>query len=147
MKKISIYFICVLSIFCFASCDFNAPLRNKMLNYYSQDDKYLELEGTIVSTIIREDYNELFLEVELKREHSKFPCNADTGYNEFVLVFWSEQKYDLNVGDNIIFTSAPMYFYNGHYLPIVHIEKDEKEYLSFEVGKQNYLKWIEETFK
>ena len=40
-----------------------------------------------------------------------------------------------------------MYFYNGHYLPIVHIEKDEKEYLSFEVGKQNYLKWIEETFK
>ena len=48
-----------------------------------------------------------------------------------------EQK--LQIGDEIIFTSAPEIFYNGHALPIVHLEVNGEVLLPFEEGYENLM--------
>jgi hypothetical protein len=146
MKKTVILMNCVLACLLLVSCDFNAPLRNKMINYYSQDSNYSDLTGVIRSIKPVKGTDELFLEIDLLSENPDFSCNLETGYYEFVLVNRSAKDYDLKVNDTIVFTSAPMYFYNGHILPIIRIERNDSELLSFDAGKESYLNWIKSTF-
>ena len=146
MKRITALFLCILGVLLLSGCHFNAPLRNKMLEYYSQDDHYVELNGTIKSITYHQEMDELLIEVALTNGTSSFPYNMETGFAEFVIVDWSTQKYEFKTNDFITFQSAPKYFYNGHRLPIVYVEKGGKEYLPFYAGKENYIKWINKTF-
>lgn len=146
MKKIIALIICVISFFSLLSCDWNGPLRNKMLDYYVQDENYSELIGEIRGFKYNEKYDCLFIEVELLTENEDFRYNAITGYYEFELINWSTYKFDLEINDKITFTSAPMQFYEGQDLPIVRIERESVEYLSFTKGKEDYIRYITETF-
>lgn len=138
-KALSIILAFVFILLAFCSCDFNAPLRKKMLEYYSDDGNYVELQGVVISP--ENDYG--YMEIDILTESHGFPLNAETGYGEFE----SGLVYNLNPGDEITFISAPMYFYNGHVLPIMALEKDDVVILAFEDGKSSYLAWIEESFK
>lgn len=139
MKKIMTVLLVICLMF-LASCDFNAPLRNKMIKYYSNDENYVKLEGILVE--ITEHKN---LRIQITTEEHEFAMyEGETVYftvhnNEYLL-------QSLFVGDELVFISAPMIFYNGQEEPIIALEKGGKTYLSFEDGKASYLKWIEETF-
>lgn len=147
MKKILISIASLLSILFLFGCDFNAPLRNQMLAYYGNDDNYAETVGTVKSTRYKADTDELFIEMKLNENGVYEQCiNAHTGFVEFVLVNFSNYEIDLNVGDTASISSAPMYFYNDHIMPIVALSEGDTEYISFEEGKNAYLFWIEETF-
>lgn len=130
-------FIIILS---FASCDFNGPLRKKMLTYYSDDMNYKTMEGIIKSI----DGKELTLSI--LTENHDFSVNTAGDLQDVILIENGSQHYDLKVGDTIVFTSAPMYFYNGHKIPIVSLQKGDTIYLTFEEGKRLYLEWIQKTF-
>ena len=147
MKKILVLSFCLFCIFYHISCDFNAPLRNKMLNYYSNEENYVELQGEIKAIEYKSELDELFLEIDLIGDKHNFPLNEETSYGEFVLVYWSSYEFSLQENDIITFVSAPMYFYNGHNLPVVRLEKEEEEHLAFSEGHISYLEWIKETFK
>lgn len=140
-KSVSILTLIALLISCMflSSCDFNAPLRNKMLDYYSNNDNYVELQGIVVSP--ENSYGRM--EIDILTESHGFPLNAQTGYAEFEV----SAIYELAPGDKITFVSAPMHFYNGHILPIMALEKDGVVLFNFEDGKESYLNWIEENFK
>ena len=146
MKKLSLFLVAILSIFFLASCNFNEPLRNNMLDYYNKDNVYSELTGEIKSIKYKEGIDELFIEIELAEIKNDFSVNAVTGYGEFTIVNWSKYNFALEANDTIIFTSAPMYFYNGHILPIVALSKNEEIYISFNEGVSTYINWIQETF-
>lgn len=146
MKKIIILLCHLICILCLVSCDFDAPLRNKMLSYYSQEENYFQLTGEIKSIEYKDEIDELFLEIDLLGDKHQFPVNAETGYGEFAFVNWSNYDFSLQEDDVIVFSSASMYFYNGHILPIVHFEKNGYEYLSLTDGVENYIEWIQETF-
>lgn len=146
MKKIGLLSILLVNIFLLSSCDFNAPLRNKMVDYYSENENYIELYGVVVSINIIESTKENILEIDILTENHNFPINAETGYGEFVIVNYDQYDFDLEASDEIIFKSASMYFYNGHYLPIISLEKNGEILLTFSEGKENYLKWIKKTF-
>ena len=147
MKRIIMLLSSFICIFALASCNFNAPLRNKMLDYYSQEENYLQLNGRIMSLQYNEGNDELFLEIELNGDNHSFPTNAETGYGEFALVSWSMYDFSLQENDVVAFSSAPMYFYNGHVLPIVQLEKNGQEYLSLTAGINRYTEWIKNKFK
>ncbi len=148
MKKALILFVSLLCILSLVSCELlsNEPLRKEMLEYYNEDDNYEELIGEIKSTEYKDDIDELFLEIDLKTDNHDFSVNATTGYGEFTLVNQSNYRFDLELNDVITFSSATMHFYNGHVLPIISIEKNGEQLLSFSDGKENYINWIKETF-
>lgn len=145
MRKTTVLLVCILVVIFCNACDINAPLRNKMVAYYSQDKNYFELSGTVKSVEYREDIDELFIEMDILTDEHHFPLNGD-GYGEFTVVNWSKLSFHLEINDTIALTSAPDYFYNGHILPIVSVKKGDDEYLSFAKGKANYLSWIHTSF-
>ena len=113
------------------SCDFNAPLRKKMIKYH--------LDGVVISI------NDIILEIDILTPNHVFPINTN-GYQRFIAINADSYIVDLSEGDEISFTSAPMHFYNGHYLPIISIKKGDTVYMTFEEGKKLYLEFINTVF-
>ena len=127
-----------------------AILENlNMFDYYSQNENYSELVGKIRGLQYYEKNDTLIIEVEVESSSKNDECLYKTpiGYVEFKLVYWSTYGFNLEINDTITFTSAPMNFYYLYTLPIVRIEKDGIEYLSFNEGKDIWLRWIEEENK
>ncbi len=122
MKKRLVLFIFMILV---SSCriDFNGPLRRKMLNYYSNDNNYVKLIG-VVKSIGDYQYEKIKFEIELQ-EKDKYPMydHNTEGYHLFAVYSLSELSIDLKYDDEINFTTSLFYFYNGHRLPIVAIEK------------------------
>lgn len=147
MKKMISIVIVVSYAFLLSSCDFNGPLRNKMLDYYNKDDNYIELEGLVKNIEHHKDWDELVVQIEILTEEHQIPYINETNICEFVIVNWSKYSFKLEVDDCVVFVSAPYYFYNGHILPIVSLQQGECDCLSFEDGKGNYIDWIKDTFK
>ena len=144
MKKI-ILSLLLINLILITSCDFiapNGPLRNKMLDYYSVDENYIEVTGIIISI----DADRNLLGIDILSEDASIWRREETGCVEFFLVDYSEQNYNLNINDKIIFTTSVMYFYNGHDLPIISLEKDGEVLLSFDEGKEMYLDYIKDRF-
>lgn len=145
MKKYLLLFI-TLILFILSSCDMNAPLRNKMIDYYSDNEVYSELYGRITSMEYSESAKEIVIEIDILTQNHSFPLDPQTGWCEFSIRTTSEGSLNIHIGDEIEFTSAPMYFYNGHRLPILSLKKGDETILEFEEGKERYILWIVETF-
>ena len=145
MKKL-ISFLLIFVMLFLSSCDvFGEKKRRRMVEYFSNDEYYAELSGTVAS--IRESpYSEelvLYINnLQVLTEIHDFPDYEDTYEEKFCLVYYKEISFDINVGDEIVFTSAHMHFYNGHCLPIVELKRGEDVLLTFEDGKAAYLDWI-----
>lgn len=135
----SLLMLLSVSFIVITACDYNAPLRNKMLDYYSENSNYQNLRGVVVG--IEDD----ILEIDISTENNEFSVNINE-YQKFRGINYKDWICNIKEGDEVSFVTAPMYFYNGHILPIVSIEKEGQVYLSFDKGKEDYLQWIEETF-
>jgi len=144
MKKTTLLLLVFISMLTLYSCDYNAPLRRKMIGYYTQDDVYVHLSGTVVSIEEQDDWTLVI--IDILTENHGFSLNTATGYGEFVIISGNTLVVSLCVGDVIEFTSAPFYFYSGHRWPIVALRRNGEELLSFEQGRIDYLRWIRETF-
>jgi len=138
MITLSVAFLC--------ACDFNAPLRKKMVDYYSKRENYSRLKGNVVSVKVKDDVQEISIEIDILTPEHDFPLNPKTNYCEFVIVNYAEEEKSISVGDEIEFSSAPMHFYNGHDLPVVSLEVGDVEIMTFDEGQARYLSWIEQTF-
>lgn len=134
-------------VFIALSCNPNAPLRNKMLDYYSDNEVYSDLCGKVISKNFNENTKEIIIEVDIKNQDHSFPLNTQTGLCEFVIVNSLDENIGIHPGDEIEFTTASMYFYNGHLLPIIALKKGDETIIEFEDGKASYISWINETFK
>lgn len=136
----------VISVLLMCACNFNGPLKSKMVEYYSNTENYSALNGTVSSVKIIEDSREILIEIDILTPEHEFPLNAATNLCEFVIVNYAEEEKSISVGDEIEFVSAPMYFYNGHHLPVVSLRVGETEIMTFEEGQSRYLSWINQTF-
>ncbi len=148
MRKMILAFICIIISYTLVACDFmNKPLRTKMINYYNDDSNYVALSGVIINIRYLEKSQDTILRIKILTEENAFPCDTETSETDFIVIDWSEKICNLNVNDTIDFVSAPSYFYEGHKLPIISIEKDGETLLSFGEGKEIYLNWINTTFE
>lgn len=145
MRKFLLLVIFLFFVFVLMCCDYNKPLREEMLSYYEQDANYEVMNGKIKSLYYIEEQDELFLQIDVLSDN-QVSYNQSKSYCDFVLVNWSYYEIELKVDDEIMFTSASTYFYNGHVLPIIHIELNQVQLLSFAEGKENYIDWIKKKF-
>ena len=137
MCKFRVFISCIF-IFFLSACDYNAPLRNHMIEYYSQDSNYVDLVGKVINI-----ENEAKCEIVIiSGDCEYFKLNVNGYYFSFC-----GSAQGVEEGDIISFTTAPMLFYNGDKYRIVYLEKDGEIVYTFEEGKRNLLIWIEETFK
>ena len=112
--------------------------HSEMIDYYSNNDNYTYLSGEVVK--LKED----IIYVNIITDNSDFRMYA-SGYLDFQIYTKNNLQEVIFVGDNVIFVSAPEYFYDSYILPIVYLEKEETVYLTFEEGKNNLLNWIDEN--
>jgi hypothetical protein len=117
-----------------------------MYNYYIDDANYTEINGIIEEIDYRENFKTLFITVNYDKQKYYYfrnyhGCFKIIDKNEKILaenLFYTE----INIGDEILFTSAHHQFGDGYEFPIVSISANEKIYLDFEIGKANLLKYI-----
>ena len=146
MKKlISVLCCCIFAIFLISCACSDRILGNSMIEYYSDDSNYVQVEGTIMSVYQFPNTQECMYYIKINTEGHNFQMRND-GTVPFEIYSDLEVDLELQEGDEIVFISAPMFFYNGHHLPIVSLEKDNISYLSFEKGKADYLDWITSAF-
>ncbi len=142
MKRhiISCFAILICLIISLSSCDFSKPLRTKMQSYYSDDTNFVTLEGIVASK--SDDGRKLGIKITTENHEIMRPISDDI--YEFYIFFENEEAWvEIELNDTVTFTTAPMYFYNGHILPIVFLAKDGEVYLELEDGKAQLLTWVE----
>ena len=136
MKKFTIIFI--LLIVFLSGCNIsNQNLAKKMIEKYSDNQNYVTLTGEVIE--INEN------NVVIKCEELNDYINYEDELCDYYI--YSDQFIELQVGEEIQFTTVPFHFYNGHKLPIVELKIDENTLLSFEDGKENLIDWVNTNFK
>ena len=117
---------------------YNPSLSPRMVEYYSNNQNYVELEGEIVE-ICPIDTIYLFVSVEYGFEQAFI----DGSYNKCPFQLFSPKNIIdfLAVGDVIKIISATRCFYDGHVSSIVSLELNGEVLLTFEEGKAGLLEW------
>ncbi len=118
--------------------------RNRMLEYYSDDSNYVELTGVVLEKVKNGNRLTNILSIRvISSDDDFYMYGSDTGY----FCVYSQKLLDsINVDDNIIFESAPRIFYDGQEYPILSLNKDGQELLSFAEGKNTFIEWIKNDF-
>lgn len=136
MKKFAIL-ISLLVVF-LTGCNLSTQkLTKKMIEKYSEDQNYVTLTGEVIEI----NENNIVIKCE---ELNDFISYEDELCDYYI---YSDEFVELEVGDEIKFTTVPFHFYNGHKLPIVELRIDENTLLSFEEGKENLIDWVNTNFK
>lgn len=137
MKKFTILVIFLLVTFLFGCNTSNQKLAKKMIEKYSDNQNYVTLTGEVIEF----NENNVIIKCEELNDYLSYEDELCDYY------IYSDQFIELQVGEEIQFTTVPFHFYNGHKLPIVELKIDENTLLSFEEGKENLLDWVNINFK
>lgn len=137
MKKFTILVIFLLVTFLFGCNISNQKLAKKMIEKYSDNQNYVTLTGEVIEF----NENNVIIKCEELNDYLSYEDELCDYY------IYSDQFVELQVGEEIQFTTVPFHFYNGHKLPIVELKIDENTLLSFEEGKENLLDWVNINFK
>ena len=136
MKKFAIL-ITLLVVF-LSGCNIsNQKLAKKMIEKYSDNQNYVTLTGEIIEI----NENNVIIKCEELNDYISYEdelCDYHICSDQFV---------ELQVGEEIQFTTVPFHFYDGHKLPIVELKIDENTALPFEEGKENLIAWVNTNFK
>ena len=136
MKKI-VFLVAFLLITLLFGCNLsNQKLAEKMIEKYSDNQNYVTLVGEII------DFNEN--NVVIKCVELTDYISYEDEFCDFYI--YSDNVVELQVGEQIKFTTVPFHFYNGHKLPIVELKTDENILLSFEDGKENLIDWVNANY-
>lgn len=137
MKKFTILVIFLLVTFLIGCNISNQKLAKKMIEKYSDNQNYVTLTGEVIEF----NENNVIIKCEELNDYISYEDELCDYY------IYSDQFVELQVGEEIQFTTVPFHFYNGHKLPIVELKIDENTLLSFEEGKENLLDWVNINFK
>lgn len=143
-KRILISLFTLIFALLLSACDFNGPLRNKMVEFFSDDNNYETLTGVVVE----KSYSEMYsteLVIKLTSKSQKLPLYTSDSDALFNFHYLGDSK-DIQLNDVLTITTSLWSFYNGDSCPIVALEKDGAVLLEFEQGKADYLEWIVTTF-
>lgn len=136
MKKFAI--LITLLVMFLSGCNIsNQKLAKKMIEKYSDNQNYVTLLGEVIEI----NDNNAIIKCEELNDYISYEDELCDYY------IYSNQFVELQVGEEIQFTTVPFHFYNGHKLPIVELKIDENTLLSFEEGKENLIDWVNTNFK
>lgn len=106
--------------------------------YYSDRNNFITEEAIVDNIIYNEEYNYIVLwlsEIDPAYQSPNFKIRSEN-VTEVIANGIFEK---INIGDEITFTSAPRYFGDGYFMPIVGLSIGEVEILNTETGYQNLM--------
>ncbi len=139
MKKIymkSLVIIFLMNVLILCSC-YAAEKRK----YYSDKDNYVSTTGTVIHIKYNENKTILHLGFDEMSYHFSDNAFKITGDNLSIV---QENGIDekLEMGAQIEFITAPMYFGDGYIMPIVGITIDGETLLEFDEGYENLMETL-----
>ena len=147
MRRFATSLLClILILLSVLSCDFNSSLRTRMVEYYSNNDNYIEIQGVVHNVRYIEEIKQLRLDVKVLTKTEEFYVNTETGLVTFNIVENETTDFLIDVNDEVVFYTAPWIFYNGHINPIISLRCNDAMLIDFEEGKAKYLSWINDEF-
>lgn len=106
--------------------------------YYSDRNNYITEEATVENIIYNEERNHVVLwlsDIDPQYQAKEFIFKGENAATVLENGILSKVK----IGDTITFTSAPRFFGDGYFMPIVELYIGEEAILEFEIGYQNLL--------
>lgn len=106
--------------------------------YYSDINNYITDEATVDNIIYNEDDHYIILwlsEIDPSYQSSEFIIRGES----VSLVIENDILRIIKKGDKITFTSAPGFFGDGYYMPIIGLSIGDIEILEIEIGYQNLM--------
>lgn len=113
--------------------------RMKEKKYYMDKNNYITEEAIVDNIIYNEEQEYIVFwlsEIDDSYQSSDFIIEGAS----VPIIIENGVLDKIHIGDKIKYTSAPAYFGNGYFMPIVEINFADEELLSFEVGYKNLLK-------
>lgn len=132
-KPIFILFILVIMI------SLTGCYAIKEKNYYSDKSNFITGSAEVKNIIYDEESNNVYFWLDKIDEAYQDSTFKVEGKN--VDILFEKNIFEIiEIGDEIIFTSAPRYFGDGYCMPIVAITYKHEEIISFEEGYKNFMK-------
>lgn len=139
-RKVMYLYIAIIVSVAFltlVSCD-----TKEMIEYYAEKSNYVSITGTVSYVKLSEDSSALYLAFDDMSRQLSDNCFKVIG-NNLIILQDSLGEVKIQLGDKLEFITAPRYFGDGYVMPIVSIQKDGVELLSFEDGVNNLLAWLD----
>ncbi len=125
----------IIALLC--SCD--SP---QYVEYYSQKENYINVNGTVSSLKYNEDRSVLYVNFSELSPILDDTCFKIVGKNLKTAQANGIDK--LEIGEQIAFITAPKYFGDGYVMPIVAVSVNGDDLLKFEEGYENLIDWLSE---
>ncbi len=138
-----IVLIIIASLFMLSSCtSISLELKNQMIEYYSCDDNYVDVKGTILDVTIFPEGDVL---ISIDQSEREALTDSYTLPKKSVQVLLNN-GFEFEASDKTyVFTTSFAYWYNGFDYPIISIKEYGSDiiYLDYQSGKENYLSDLE----
>lgn len=113
------------------------------IDYYSNKENYIVVTGEVSRIRFDESSSRVYL--NFSKLNTTLSASSFQIAGKNALIVMERGILDrIKKGDTIEFITAPRYFGNGYFMPIVSITVGDEELLSFEEGYENYLEWLKQ---
>ena len=136
MKQAIKILLCLVAGVTAAALLLNGGLKLREKAYYMDESNYITEEAIVDNVIYRSDSIIFWLsEIDDAYSDSNFIIKGENA--EVLLQNGIAEK--IEIGDKILFTSAPRYFGDGYFMHIVSLSAGEECLLPFEDGYRNLI--------
>ena len=111
----------------------------KQLDYYSNEENYIEVTGVITHVEFDDESETLYLGFTSLSQKLDDDCFKVVGDAYSIVVNYDEH---IQVGKTATFVTAPKYFGDGYVMPIVSLSIDNQHILEYEIGFPSLLNWL-----
>lgn len=135
-NKILLFLMICLLVLGSTSC---AYTKKRKINYYSNEQNYIEITGTIEHVVFDDERKSLCLEFSNLSQKTDDVCFKVVGDSYAIVV---DCKEYIQIGKTATFVTAPKYFGDGYVMPIVSLTIDGHDILKYGDGFPNLLDWL-----
>ena len=137
MKNSYVGFWCAVVVL-FSAIYISGCYSAREKSYYADMTNFITEEATVDNIIYDEKHNYIVLwlsGIDPSYQSSAFIIR----HENVTVVMENEFLNKIRVGDTITYTSAPGYFGDGYFMPIIGISAKASEILDVETGYQNLM--------
>ena len=127
--------ICLLVLVVSSCTDTN----KEKINYYSNDQNYIEITGTINHIVFDDEQKVLYLGFSNLSQKTDDDCFKVVGDSYSIVINYKEY---IQIGKTATFVTAPKYYGDGYIMPIASLSIDDHDVLKYEDGFTNLLDWL-----
>lgn len=135
-NKMLLFLMICLLVLATTSC---ANTNKEKINYYSNEQNYIKITGTIDHVVFDDEQNALYLGFSSLSQKTDDDCFKVVGDAYYIVV--ANKEY-IQIGATATFVTAPKYYGDGYVMPIVSLSVDGRNVLEYEDGFSSLLDWF-----